>query len=494
MSLSRGGCDGTWEPSGPMKTEKSRQQNCEDESRDAAQRDGTTRSSKEASDKGVERRGRVDEASLEANLKREEPKNEPKQKPYDIPMGMVRQAWRRVKANKGKAGIDKETIKDFEAKLEGHLYKVWNRMSSGSYFPLPVLTVEIPKNGGGKRKLGIPTVCDRVAQMVAKMQLEPEVEPLFHENSYGYRPLRSAIDAVGRARRRCWEYDWVLDIDIRGFFDNIPHDLMMKAVRKHAKEKWVELYIERWLKAPAQDEDGNISNREKGTPQGGVISPLLANLFLHYAFDRWMEEHHPEAPFERYADDIIVHGRSLEQMQKLKERIAQRLAECGLELHPEKTKIVYCKDGKRRRSHEHEKFTFLSYEFRPREAVSKSGKFLSFLPAISEEATKKIRKEIQKWKLHRESDRSLEELAQKVNPQVRGWMQYFGKYYRSKLYEVLLPLQGALIRWACRKYKKLQRHYGRASNWLRRISRREPKLFAHWEINVRQTVPSMGAV
>lgn len=477
-----------------MLTEKSRQQNCEDESRDAAQRGGTTRSSEEVPEKGMEQRGRVDEVSSEVNLQREEPKDKPKQKAYHISKGMVKEAWKRVKANKGGAGIDEETIEAFEEKLEDRLYKIWNRMSSGSYFPPPVLTVEIPKAGGGKRKLGIPTVGDRVAQMVVKMQLEPKIEPLFHENSYGYRPFRSAIEAVGKARQRCWDYDWALDLDIRGFFDNIPHDLVMKAVSKHAKEKWVELYIERWLKAPAQDEQGNQSKREKGTPQGGVISPLLANLFLHYAFDRWMKEHHPEAPFERYADDIIVHGRSLAQMQKLKERISQRLLECGLELHPEKTKIVYCKDGKRRRKHEHEKFTFLGYEFRPREADGKRGRFLSFLPAISTEATKAIREEIQGWKLHRKSDKSLRELSQLINPRVRGWMQYFGQYYRSKLYQVFLPLEGALIRWACRKYKKLQRHYGRASSWLRRISRRAPTLFAHWGIKVKRTVPSMGAV
>jgi len=421
--------------------------------------------------------------------------NEPKQKPYNVTKRMVMEAWKRVKAGGGKgAGIDEESKKDFERNLKDNLYKIWNRMSSGSYFPPPVLTVEIAKDDGGKRKLGIPTVGDRVAQMVVKMQMEPGIEPMFHFDSYGYRPAKSAHDAVGQARQRCWKYDWVLDLDIRGFFDNIPHDLMMKAVSKHAREKWEVLYVERWLKAPAQDEHGNQTEREKGTPQGGVISPLLANLFLHYAFDRWMGEHHPETPFERYADDVIVHGRTQAQMQRLKEEIAQRLAQCGLELHPEKTKIVYCKDERRRKEHEHEKFTFLGYEFQAREATSLRGLFMGFMPAISEKAIKAIRQEIKTWKLHLKSDTSLEELSRMYNPIVRGWVQYYGRYYRSRLDWAFAPLEGALIRWACRKYKKLHRHYERARTWLRRISRRDPGLFAHWQITAKKPVSSMGAV
>jgi RNA-directed DNA polymerase len=224
-------------------------------------------------------------------------------KPYCISKEEVLEAYKRVKANRGAAGVDDESIEDFERKWKDNLYKIWNRMSSGSYFPPPVLTVAIPKSGGGERKLGIPTVSDRVAQMVVKRRLEPEVEPLFHADSYGYRPGKSAHDAVGRARQRCWRYDWVLDLDIKGFFDNIPHDLMMKAVRKHARQAWVVLYIERWLKADAQGEDGTLTPRSRGTPQGGVISPLLGNLFLHYAFDEWMKRKYAEVPFERYADD-----------------------------------------------------------------------------------------------------------------------------------------------------------------------------------------------
>jgi RNA-directed DNA polymerase len=408
--------------------------------------------------------------------------SEPKQKPYEIARNLVMEAWRRVRANRGAAGVDGKTIKGFESNLKDNLYKVWNRMSSGSYFPAPVKLVEIPKSDGGKRRLGIPTVEDRVAQMVVKMQLEPRVEPLFHRDSYGYRPCKSAHDAVGQARQRCWAYDWVLDLDIRSFFDNIPHDLMMKAVTKHADKTWVVLYIERWLKAPAQDEQGNLLEREKGTPQGGVISPLLANLFLHYAFDRWMDENHGEAPFERYADDVIVHGHSRAQMEKLREEIAQRLAECGLELHPEKTRIVYCKDGRRGKTHAQEKFTFLSYGFQAREAMSARGRFVGFLPAICDSAIQAIREEVRKWKIHLKTDKSLEELSEMYNGKIRGWVQYFGRFYRSRLDAVFAPLERGLIKWGCRKYKKLHRRFGRARQWLRKISKREPHLFAHWPL------------
>lgn len=402
---------------------------------------------------------------------------------------MVLEAWERVKANRGAAGIDEESLQDFERNLKDNLYRIWNRMSSGSYLPPPVRTVAIPKNGGGERKLGIPTVSDRVAQMVVKRYLEPKLEPLFHADSYGYRPFKSAHDAVGQARQRCWRFDWVIDLDIKGFFDNISHELMMRAVRKHAREKWVVLYIERWLKAPAQDEHGHLTPRNKGTPQGGVISPLLANLFLHYAFDQWMARQHPDLPFERYADDAIVHCRTREEAERLREEITRRLAECELELNAQKTKIVYCKDDDRRGNHEHEKFTFLGYEFRPRRAKNYRGKFfISFLPAVSDKAAKKIREEVRGWKLHLRSDKTLNDLARMFNPMIRGWVQYYGKYYRSMLYPVLRPLDRILVRWACRKYKKLRGHHRRAAQWLRRIAQRDGKLWAHWQIGVRGMV------
>ena len=415
--------------------------------------------------------------------------NQPEPKPFLISKHQVLEAWKRVKANQGAAGVDEESIKDFEQKLKDNLYRIWNRMSSGSYLPPAVRTVAIPKDGGGERKLGIPTVGDRVAQMVVEMQMEPAIEPLFHEDSYGYRPLKSAHDAVGTARQRCWRYDWVLDLDIKGFFDNIPHELMMRAVCKHAREKWVVLYIERWLKAPAQDEQGRLTERNKGTPQGGIISPLLSNLFLHYAFDSWMAKHHAANRFERFAVDAIVLCRTKEEAERLREAITRRLAECGLEVNLQKTKIVYCKDGDSKGSHEQEKFSFLGYEFRPRRAKNRYGKyFVSFLPAISAKAAKAIRQEIRGWGIAIRSDKTIMDLARMLNPTIRGWLKYYGKYYRSMLHPVFRPLDRILVRWACQKYKKLRGHRRRATHWLKRISLRQPKMWAHWAVGVRVMV------
>lgn len=409
--------------------------------------------------------------------------NEPQSKPFCISKHVVLEAWKRVKANQGAAGVDEESIRVFEGNLKNNLYRLWNRMSSGSYLAPPVRTVSIPKAGGGERKLGIPTVMDRVAQMVVKMQLEPILEPLFHEDSYGYRPNRSAHDALERARRRCWQHDWVIDLDIKGFFDNIPHDLLLRAVRKHASERWVVLYIERWLKAPAQDEKGCLIDRSKGTPQGGVISPLLANLFLHYGFDRWMAQHHPEVPFERYADDAIVHCRTRAEAEQVLGDIRDRLAGCGLELNLQKTRIVYCKDANRGGSHEHEGFTFLGYDFRTRRARNRRGEyFASFLPAVSEKATKEIRDEIRRWKLTRRGDKAIDDLARMFNPKISGWVRYYGAFYRSRLNRVFAPLDHLLVRWACRKYKRLRGHRTRGYQWLHRMRQRAPQLWAHWVI------------
>lgn len=408
-------------------------------------------------------------------------------KPFCVSKWEVWEAYRRVKANKGAAGVDEQSIADFERKLKDNLYKLWNRLSSGSYFPPPVRTVKIPKADGGERKLGIPTVSDRIAQMVVKSRLEPEVDQLFHADSYGYRPGKSALDAVGQARQRCWRYDWVVDLDIKGFFDNIDHELLMRAVRKHAQDKWVVLYIERWLKAPVQEEDGLLVPREKGTPQGGVISPLLANLFLHYAFDEWMRRSYPHLPFERYADDAIVHCRTEREARQVRAAIAARLPECRLELHPEKTKVVYCKDDDRRGNYPNEKFDFLGYTFRPRRSKNRHGKyFINFTPAVSDKAGKAIRAEIRSWKLHLRSDKALEDLSRMFNPIIRGWLQYYGRYYRSALYPLMRQLDRSLARWAYRKYKKLRGHLRRATHWLARISRRDAKLFAHWQMGVRR--------
>lgn len=415
-------------------------------------------------------------------------------KPFCISKWEVWEAYKRVKANKGAAGVDEQSIEGFEKRLKKNLYKIWNRMSSGSYFPPPVRTVKIPKANGGERKLGIPTVSDRIAQQVVKSRMEPELEPLFHADSYGYRPGKSALDAVGQARARCWRYDWVLDLDIRSFFDNLDQTLLMRAVKKHAKDQWLVLYIERWLKAPVQEEDGQLVPREKGTPQGGVASPLLANLFLHYAFDRWITVKYPHVPFERYADDVIVHCKTEREAQEVRAAIAARLRECGLELHPEKTKVVYCKDDLRKGTYPHEKFDFLGYSFQARRSKNRKGKFfINFSPAVSNRAAKAIRDTFRSWNLPKRSDKAIEDLSRMFNPIIRGWLQYYGRYYRSALYPTMRELDRDLALWAKRKYKKLRGHLRRATHWIARISRRAPGMFAHWQMGVRHG-SMMGAV
>ena len=409
-------------------------------------------------------------------------------KPFKISKHAVWEAWELVKANKGAAGVDAQTIGAFEKNLKDNLYKIWNRMSSGSYFPPPVKTVSIPKKTGGERVLGIPTVSDRVAQMVAKIYFEPLVEPYFHEDSYGYRPNKSAIQAIAVTRKRCWRYDWLLEFDIKGLFDNIEHELLMKAVRHHTKCEWTLLYIERWLKAPFQKEDGTLIDRTIGTPQGGVISPVLANLFLHYVFDKWMERNQSQNPFCRYADDGIAHCRTKSEAEELLKTLDIRFKECGLELHPEKTKIVYCKDDDRRGDYPGTSFDFLSYTFRPRRAKNRWGNyFVSFLPAVSNKAGKAIRQKARRWKMHLRSDKSLEDLSKMFSPVIRGWINYYGKFYKSALYSTLRQLNRTLVRWAMRKFKKLKGHRRRAEYWLGKIAQRQPRLFPHWQMGVKPT-------
>jgi RNA-directed DNA polymerase len=362
-------------------------------------------------------------------------------KPFCISKWAVHEAWVKVRANKGAAGVDDQTIREFEKKLKNNLYRIWNRMSSGSYLPPPVKRVMIPKADGKQRPLGIPTVGDRVAQMVVKRELEPKVEPLFHPDSYGYRPNKSALDAVGTCRQRCWRYDWVVDLDIRGFFDNIDHALMMHAVRKHTDSPWMLLFIERWLKAPAEAEDGTVIARDRGTPQGGVISPLLANIFLHHVFDTWISAEYPNCPFERYADDVVIHCSSSAQALAVKAAVEARLQQCKLEAHPDKTRIVYCRDDNRRQDHEHIQFDFLSYTFRSRRAESRRGVlFTGFLPAISAKATKAIVTQVREWGLHRKSDKELRDLSREYNPVIRGWVAYYGRFYSSELQRAFKPL------------------------------------------------------
>ena len=433
----------------------------------------------------VERRSPTLWPKGQVNQQWEEPVSEAK--PYDISKQLVWKAYQRVKANRGAAGVDRVSLAMFEQDLKGNLYKIWNRMSSGAYFPPPVRLVEIPKDNGGTRPLGIPTVADRVAQTVVKMVFEPRVEPVFHDDSYGYRPGKSAIDAVGVARKRCWTTDWVIDLDIKGFFDSIPHDLVERAVARHTDSPWIRLYIARWLRAPVQRADGSLVERMKGTPQGGVISPLLANLFLHYAFDVWMQRNHPRVRFERYADDAVVHCGSEGEAKAVLDAIRGRFAQCGMELHPTKTCIVYCKDDDRPGKHEHISFDFLGYTFQPRRAKNRWGKFfVSFLPAISSNAAKRIRAVIREWRMaSTRNNQRLEDLAQLTNAAVRGWMNYYGRYYRSKCVQVLRHLNEALAAWVRRKFTRFRRRERASMYWLGRVARRDPKLFVLWQLGVK---------
>ncbi len=412
-----------------------------------------------------------------------------KAKSFIISKDLVLESWKRVKANKGCCGIDDESISEFGEDYKNNLYKIWNRMSSGSYFPPPVKTVGIPKKSGGVRVLGIPTVSDRVAQMVVKLHFEPLVEPYFHIDSYGYREGKSAIQAVRVTRKRCWKYDWVLEFDIKGLFDNIGHDLLMRAVRHHTNCKWTLLYIERWLKAPFKLEDGSIEIRTKGTPQGGVISPLLANLFLHYVFDKWMEINHPGKPFSRYADDGVIHCKTEAEAQLLLKALSARFIECGLELHPKKTVIVYCKDDDRVKDYPNTSFDFLSFTFRPRRSKNRFGKFfINFSPAVSNAAAKAMRQKARKWKLHLRSDKSLEDLSNMFSPVIRGWINYYCSFYKSAMYPILRHLNRTLVRWATRKFKRLKGHSRRAEYFLGRIARKEPWLFPHWKMGLKPAV------
>ena len=404
-------------------------------------------------------------------------------KAFDIPKMLIWDAYRDVKRNSGSPGVDGQSMEDFEGDLKNNLYKIWNRMSSGSYFPPSVLRVEIPKSNGGVRQLGIPTIGDRIAQAAVKRYLEPLVEPFFHEDSYGYRPGRSALDAIATARQRCWRDDWVLDLDISKFFDKLDHGLVIRAVKRFTTCKWVLLHIERWLKADVQLQDRTLLRRNEGTPQGGVISPLLANLFLHFGFDQWMKETYPAIHFERYADDIVVHCRSHQQLEWIKQRIEQRLKLCKLSLNSEKTRIVYCKGSHHPGDWPCQSFDFLGYTFRPRSARNYRGElFVSFSPAISRKALKSLRQNIRReWRLKACAHLSLDDIARRINPIMTGWINYYGQFCRSALHPVLDHINKAIADWAMRKFKGLRRRQTRAYFWLKGVAQRSPLLFAHWQ-------------
>jgi RNA-directed DNA polymerase len=400
---------------------------------------------------------------------------------FVIPKRLVWEAFQKVKANGGSAGVDQKSIETFEGKLGDNLYKLWSRMESGSYFPPPVKAVPIPKKSGGTRILGVPTVADRVAQTVVKMVLEPMLEPVFDGNSYGYRPGRSALDAVAVVRRRNWEYDWVVEFDIKGLFDNIDHELLLRAVRKHCTVPWVILYIERWLKAPMEIE-GNRVERDRGTPQGGVVSPLLANLFLHYSIDLWLRRHMRSVRLCRYADDGVIHCQSEEQARFVLKKLGERLRQCGLELHPAKTRIVYCQDVNRTAQYPTVKFTFLGYTFQPRKAVDKYGRlYVNFSPAVSRDAMKAMRQTVRGWHLQLKCDKSLSDLSNMFGPVLRGWANYYGRFYSSALKSLWWHVNDYLVRWLQRKYKRLARGVTRAARALGQLAAREPRSFVHWE-------------
>jgi group II intron reverse transcriptase/maturase len=409
-------------------------------------------------------------------------------KPFMIEKWRVYEAYKAVKSSKGAAGVDGQTIEQFEANLKGNLYKIWNRMSSGTYFPPPVRAVSIPKKSGGERILGVPTVSDRIAQMVVKQLIEPDLDPIFLPDSYGYRPGKSALEAVGVTRKRCWKYDWVLEFDIKGLFDNIEHELLLKAVRKHVKCKWALLYIGRWLRAPMEQNRVRIE-RTRGTPQGGVISPILSNLFLHYTFDLWMRRTYPDLPWCRYADDGLVHCRTEREAEAVKAELQARLEECHLQMHPTKTKIVYCRDARRRASYPNVKFDFLGYEFRPRRVSNpQNGRtFCGFTPAVSPSALKAMRETIRDLDIRRQTQLALADIADRLNPLLRGWIEYYGRYTPSALSTMLRYVNQTLLRWVMRKFKRFKAHKVRASHFLQRLARDDMGCFVHWRLGMTGT-------
>ncbi len=405
-----------------------------------------------------------------------------KTKSFEISKMLVVEAYKQVKKNKGAAGIDNKTMADFDADLKNNLFKIWNRMSSGSYFPPPVKMVPIPKKDGGVRMLGIPTIGDRIAQTVVKMMLEPILEPIFHEDSYGYRPNKSAHQAVEVAKQRCWVNKWTIDLDIKGFFDNLNHELVLKSVKHHTNNRLILLYVERWLKCPVIDRDGNFVKRDKGTPQGGVISPLLANLYLHYAFDSWITRVHRGVKFERYADDIVIHCNVLVEAQKVLKNLNQRMIDCGLELHPDKTKIVYCSQAMIREKVEFpQEFDFLGFTFKRRTIKTKHGKLRDgFLPGLSKSSKKQISAKIKQWYLPTRTDFNLQDISKRYNPALRGWFNYYGQISVAAYRPVQRHVREVLTNWAVRKFKRFKGSRTNAGIFIDDVLKKYPKMFSSY--------------
>lgn len=405
-----------------------------------------------------------------------------------ITQNEVLNAYRMVKANKGAGGVDGIDFDEFDKDWKNRLYKLWNRMASGSYYPRAVRGVEIPKKNGKMRLLGIPTIEDRVAQMVLRNHIEPYVEPIFQEDSYGYRPNKSALDAVGKARERCFKMKWVIVFDVVGLFDNISHDRLMELVKRYTNEPWVRLYIERCLKAPVQMPDGKIVERRAGTPQGGVISPVLANLFMHYVFDTWMVRKFPSCPWERYADDGVIHCVTRKQAEFVLDLLKERAQSWGLEIHPQKSKIIYCMRNNEHIEGEETIFEFLGYEFRPRLLKSKTGGFfMGFSPAVSPDAGKRFREKI-RTKIQEVHTTDIVLLSQALNPIIRGWWNYVSAYAQNEaVHQGVNYINLRLVRWVKRTRKKAKRSMAKAMHLLSVISKSSPELFYHWKIGYMPT-------
>lgn len=403
-------------------------------------------------------------------------------KTMPIEYSQVVNAYHKVKKGGKAAGIDNESWREFDKEAEGNLYVIWNRLASGSYHPQAVREVEIPKKDGKMRKLGIPTLRDRIAQQVVKDYMEKKIDRLFHKNSYGYRPLKSAHQAIEKVRQNCYRQDWVIDMDISKFFDEIDHGVMIKAVEHVMEEKWVKMYVERWLQMPVQKQDGTLQTKAgKGTPQGGVISPLLANLYLHFTFDVWLSKYYPQVNFVRYADDIVVHCTSKAEAEKVLEAIKRRLAEVKLEIKEEKTRIVYCRDYRRKARHDVVKFEFLGFSYQPRARKSKrDGKlFSAFAAEISQSNQKRIRAVIREQKLWRNTQVEMTEIAKQLNSKLRGWVGYYGKYSIRSLRNTLTMIDRKLIKWLRKKHKI---GYQKAAAKLNSIRQANPVLFYHWKM------------